>query len=361
MAEKTPRKRDPDSPIDISTDPEKNASDSDFEAELLNRACDREEAQVAAERAVADAQERLTKFKKQAQREADLDRMARALKKRQKMVDETGKAARKELTKAAEEPSFKDRKGKEKYTVDELFASDCRKIAKRIIEMMVADGVYDGPSIDALDTDDPPPVNHAISREEELIEKCVPEQLRSDGFETVELSFPTLNAPAEGSGDLGEFANAIHAMYAGLRAINVKVDHLVKVQQVHTLAHLSNLRATALLRQLCLKDGLAKDKVYTNLQLSMKSVILGSDADLRGLPFRAISTIEVFFKDFNRLVKLGHFLLVFVDYGRRYTVNLLDTMFHIELQRSIFWKSGTGDNGCVCNAFDSASARTVII
>ena len=217
---------------------------------------------------------------------------------------------------------------------------------------MVADGVTDGPVLDALKEvgDDNITEDHPISHEEALLLACVPEQLRTKGFAPVSFSFPVYTPP-EGMEDdqpQKELAKAINAMFDGIASINGKVEHLIKIQQVHTLAHLANIRSTSLLRLLCVQDGAKKDKTYRNLMISMKSVILGSDPDLKDLPFRSVVQIEVFFKDINNVVKLAHFLLAFVEWDRFYTARLLDTVIHMKLQRTVYWKSGTGKNGCVC-------------
>ncbi len=334
-------------PITITSD-EESATDnsSDFETKLSNRACDREEAEAAFKKAVAKAKSNLESFRKQAKKEEDLDRISRALKKREKNVKKEGKEARKAIKRQGEGSASADesvpgkKMEKKPFNQDQLFAAAANKVAKVVLEAMVADGVADGPVIDTLNAldEDPPPTAH-ISHEEQLVAACVPEQLRSAGFAEVDLEFPSIDPNEDG------WTHVTKAIRDGLAAINAKVEHVMRVQQIHTLAHLSNIRATGLLRAYCLNDGSRRDKVQSSLLISMKSVILGSDPELADLPFRALAKVEIFFMDINRIVKLAHFLLAFVEYDRHYVARLLDTVFHIQLQRSIYWKSGTGNNG----------------
>ncbi len=349
-------------PVLISSDESDDASsmsdtDSDFDAKLSNRACDREEAETALERAVEKAKSSLANFRKQAAEEADLDRIALALKKRQKKIDKKGEAARKAIKgEAVDEPTVCDKS--DKLTRDQLFVQASTKLAKRVLEVMVADGIVDGAVLDALDENDPPPPHRAVNHEEELLFACIPEQLRTEGFASVDTSFPLFEPPnmgeAEDQNDQQRlFGEAIKKMFEAMGALNDKLEHLVKVQQIHTLAHLANIRATGLLRVLCLKDGARRDKVHTNLLISMKSIVLGSDPELKDLPFRTVSKTEAFFLDINHIIKLGHFLFVFVEYDRFYVSRLLDTIFSIHLQRDIYWKSGTANNGCVSDLLSS--------
>ncbi len=353
---KMPRTPAEDAPVVISSSQSSSSDESDFEAEMSNRACDREEAEAAYEKALKKAKADLARFKEQAEKEADCDRLARALKKRQKAVKAKGKKARKAIERKAcnktgvADPSASDNADmKESLTKDHLFALEARKVAKAVMESMVADGVMDGPVLDALN-DDNPPDHRPVTHEEELLLACIPEQLRNEGFAAVDETFP--EPPKLPEGNLGEYqlqlAKSVNALYEGIAAINRKLDHVVRNQQVHTLAHLANIRATGFLRVLCLKEGVKKDKVYNNLMLSLKSVVLGSDPDLKELPFRSVAQIEVFFLDINHIIKLAHFLLTFVEFDRFYPSRLLDTVLHIQLQRIVFWKSGTANNGCVC-------------
>ena len=356
MASNTPLSDAEKKPIDISTDAtdsEPSSSDGEFEAELSSRACDREDAATAYKEAVSRAQAEYAAFKKQAKRESDLDKIALAVKKRKKKVDRKGKAARKGIVKGKsagdESVCDKPETATKELNPDQRFALSANKIAKVVLEVMVAEGVVDGPVLDTLnelDNEEAPPI-HPVTHEEQLLLTCVPEQLRDEGFAPVELSFPAYDLAKGEESDPSQkkLVNAIGAIYKGIEAVNTKVDHLIKVQQVHTIAHRANIRATHYLRLVCLKDGAVKDKAYSNLIISMKSVILGSDPELKDLPFRSVSTTENFFTDINRIIKLAHFLLAFVEYDRSYTVKLLDTVFHIKLQRIIFWKSGTGNNG----------------
>ncbi len=348
-----------DPPLSISSDSsDASSNESDLEARLKERACDREDAQSAYELAIEKAEANLEKFKKQAQKEAELDRITRALKRRRKELKKKGKDARKGIEgsseNAANPPVKHKKKADDPLNRDQLYAVAANKVAKHVLEVMVQDGVTDGPvaaTLHALEHDDPPPV-HEISHEEQLLVACVPEQLRTVGFEGVNLKFPSVEpllAAADG-GPQAEIIKLIKATYDGLAAINTKVDHLIRNQQIHTIAHLANIRATGFLRLFCLKDGAKQDRVHENLLISMKSVILGSDPELRDLPFRSLAQTEVFFRDINHIVKLGHFLLAFVEYDRFYPAKLMDTVFHIELQRSIYWKSGVGNNGWVSDA-----------
>ncbi len=345
-----------DGPVVISSSESSSSDDSDFEAEMSNRACDREEAEAAYEKALTKAKADLDRFKQQAEKEADCDRLARALKKRQKAVKAKGKKARKAIAKkssscnvAVDQSASDDADLKETQTKDELFALEARKVAKAVMEAMIADGVMDGPVLDAVNADNPPD-HRPITHEEELLLACIPEQLRNDGFAAVDLKFPAYEPP-QVDGSQVQIAQSMNAIYEGIAAINKKLDHVVRTQQVHTLAHLANLRATGFLRVLCLKDGVKKDKVYSNLMLSLKAVVLGSDPELKELPFRSVPQIEAFFLDINHIIKLAHFLLTFVEFDRFYPTRLLDTVLHIQLQRIVFWKSGTANNGCVSDYF----------
>ncbi len=357
MASKTPRKPSANEPIDISTDD--SGSDTDFEERLTERACDREEAESAYEKAVEKAQANLEKFQKQAQKEAELDRIARALKKREKDVRKKGKAARRaiggESSDDTPNPPVSDKtKATDPLNRDQQFAVAANKVAKNVLEKMVADGVTDGPVIDAinaLDNEEPPPVATG-SHEEQLVLACLPEQLRSGGFSPVDLTFPEFDMTAAVGEPVSEgLVTAFDAMFKGIAVINAKVEQLLRIQQIHTIAHLANIRATGFLRLHCIKDGGKKDKVQANMLIAMKSVILGSDPDLKDLPFRTLATVEVFFRDINHIVKLAHFLLAFVDFDHNYAAKLLDTVFNVQLQRTIFWRSGTANNGCVLCAF----------
>ncbi len=345
------RKEADDAPVDISSDSSHESSDeSDFEAKMSERACDREEAETAYKNAISKAKANLARFKKQAEKEADLDRLARALKKKEKAVKKTGKAARKSIDGAGDASASGIVKGSRSLNRDQQFALAANKVAKHVLEKMVADGVTDGPVIDtlnALESEDPPPVK-VSNHEEELLKACIPEQLRNNSFADDGPPFPAYERPhGEDAATVEHLTDAVETMFAGLAAVNRKVEQLLRIQQIHTLAHLANIRATGLLGVHCLKDGESKDKVNSNLIVSMKSVILGSDPELKDLPFRTPTQIDSFFKDINRIIKLAHFLLAFVEYDRFYPSRLLDTVFHINLQRTVFWRSGTGNNGCV--------------
>ena len=341
-------------PIDISDEASDSSQDSDFEAKMTERACDREEAETAYANAIVKAKENLVRFKKQAEQEAELDRLARTLKKKEKLVRKKGKAARKSIGGAGDTSVCGETKQTSSLNRDQQFAVAANKVAMHVLNYMVSEGVVDGPVVDtlnALANDDPPAVR-CSNHEEELLRACIPEQLRNNAFEDGGAPFPEYERPTgDDAGTVEHLIQAVETMYKGLAAVNRKVEQVARVQQIHTLAHLANIRATGLLGVNCLKDGERKDKVHTNLIVSMKSVILGSDPELEDLPFRSSSVIDAFFKDINRIIKLAHFLLAFVEFDRFYASRLLDTVFHMQFQRTLYWKSGTGNNGCVFCVF----------
>ncbi len=357
MAEITTPKLVDNDPIIIPSE-DSSPSDSESDDELCNRACDREEAKTAYERAVRKAQEDLHAFKKQAKKEEELDKLARDLKKKKKMLDKRGKSAREAITDTRSKEGVDRPSVTRRYqNIDELYEKAAKKIAKHVMELMVANGITDGPILDALneqdqDDDDGGRAKHPITHEEELLIACVPQQLRNDGFTMCDFSFPPLE-PMPGDKTADRTVRATNAVFQGLAAINSKLDHVVRMQQAHTLAHLASIRATSLLRVLCLKEADKKDKVYQNIALSMKSVILGTDPEMRDLPFRNLTVVEAFFLDGTRILKLAHFCLAFVDYDKKYTMKLLDTIFHIQLQRTLYWKCGTGNNGFVTDCFST--------
>ncbi len=350
--------------IVISSDDSDSDGGPDSDLEYANRACDREEAESAYKEAIRKAEENLQAFRKQAKKEADLDRAFKALKKRKKNLEKDGKAARKPITApgpddvAAGPPIVKGSKTETNSAADrdpeEVFSIYAKNVASYVMNAMVADGVADMPTVDELIEEDPAAVAVPLTHEEELEFLSGPEHLRVDGFSAVDMSFPDFEPG--GAITMETLPAVLKCIFDGMAAINTKLEHLVKNQKIHTLAHLANIKSTALLRQLCVKDGSKKEAVYKKLQLAMKVVLLASDAELKDLPFRNIAAIHSFFHGVGRdlrVQKLAHFCLAYIDYGRGYATALLDTVLHGQLQLNVYWKSGTANNGCVFGAFST--------
>ncbi len=348
-------------PLVISSDDSDPEAAPDSDLEFANRACDREEAESAYKQAIRNAEENLKAFRRQAKKEAELDRTLKALKKRKKSMDRDGQALRKPITApgpndvASGPPivkgSKKETKAGAEKDPDEVFSVYAKSVATYVMNTMIADGVADMPTIDELNEEDPPTVAVPLTHEQELEFLSGPEQLHIGGFSTVDVTFPVIKPDSAITSE--ELPTILKCIFDGMAAINEKMDHLVKNQKIHTLAHLANIKSTGLLRQLCVKDGTKKDAVYKKLQLSMKVALLASDAELRDLPFRTIAAIQSFFHgdgSNNRVQKLAHFCLAYIDFGRGYATALLDTVLHGELQLNVYWKSGTANNGCVFDA-----------
>ncbi len=336
------------------SDPEGGNQDSDLD--LATRACDREEAETAYKEAIRHAEENLKAFRRQAKKEADLDRALKALKKRKKSVEKAGQAARKPIMApgradtVAGPPIVKGQKTETESAAvrdpDEVFTIYAKNVASFVMETMVADGVGDMPTVDELIAEVSPTCAVPLSKEEELEFLCGPEQLQIEGFSAPDLTFPDFEA-----GDpitMEELPQVLKCIFNGMASISKKLDHLVKNQKIHTLAHLANIKATALMRQLCVQDGAKKAAVYRKLQMAMKVVLLASDAELKELPFRKVAAIQSFFHgpgNINRVQKLAQFCLAYIEFGRGYATALIDTLIHVDLQIRVYWKSGTGNNG----------------
>ncbi len=339
--------------FDLSSTDDSSEDDVFPAVDLKEREIDREEAEQALLNAVRLAETNLKKFKAQAKLEQDLDRAHRRLMKKKTAMEKESKTVRKPVLAPAPNEVCKPPpivKGAKKVPVDkepdELFAASAKKVAHVVMQAMVNMGVTDGPVIDGLTDEDSGnlPIALPLTHEEELEFICFPEQLRHDGFTTVDMSFPALDGDDEATAE--NMPVSLNKIFRALASINGKVEHLVRMQQLHTVSHIAQIRAHNLLRQLCVADGIQKTAVYKKLQLAMKSVLLASDPDFADLPFRNLQVLEAFFTGSRaRVTKFAHFLLVYVEYNKDYCFNLLSTVLSVDLIKMSYWKCGTANNG----------------
>ena len=340
---------------DLSSSEESSESDVIPAVDLKEREMDREEAEQALVNAIKAAERNLTKFKAQAKREEELDHAHRELLRKKQALEKQSKSVRKPVLAPAPHEVMKGPpivKGAKTVTVekepDELFAASAQNVAALVMEAMRDVGFADGPIIDGMSETDgnQVPIAKAVCHEDELEFLCSPEQLRHEGFRSVDTSFPVLEDGMEY--DVSDAENVpilLNKIFAALSCINGKMEHLIRTQQLHTVSHVAQIRAHNLLCQLCVADGVKKAAVYKKLQLAMKSCLLASDPDFADLPFRDLQALGVFFASKARVTKLAHFLLAYVEYDKNYNFNLLSTVLSVNLMQQSFWKSGTAGNG----------------
>ncbi len=346
--------------VDLSSSEDSSLSDTDvFPAtDLKEREMDREDAEQAHINAVRRAQEileksksNLTRFRRQAEREKELDREHKALIRKKMEVDKASKTVRKPIRAPGPfdtmkgPPTVRGRKPVEvEKTADETFALAAKNTANLVMQLMVELGVADGPVLDSLDQDNEHnvPIALPLTHEQELEFLCVPEQMRHEGFQAVDVTY---TAPADDETEVQDQPGILSKILKALAGIDARVQHLVRIQQLHTISHVAQIRAQNLTRQLCVADGTEKVAVYRKLHLAMKSVTLASDPVLGVLPFGNAPGIEHFFLDKNRVMKLANFLLVYIEYDKAFVQNLLCTVVSVDLQNIAYWKSGTANNG----------------
>ena len=338
---------------DLSSSEESSENDVIPAIDLKEREIDREEAEQALVNAIKAAERNLSKFKAQAKREQELDRAHKELLKKKQALDKKSKTVRKPVLAPAPDEVMKAPpvvKGAKAVAVekepDELFAISAQNVATLVMEAMCDVGVADGPIIDGMgDSDgDNVPIALPVTHEDELEFLCYPEQLRHDGFRSVDTSFPVMDDSYNESA-AENVPVVLNKIFAALSSLNGKMEHLIRTQQLHTVSHVAQIRAHNLLRQLCVADGVKKAAVYKKLQLAMKSCLLASDPDFSDLPFRDLQVIGMFFTKKARVTKLAHFLLAYVEYDKNYNFNLLSTVLSVNLMQMAYWKSGTGGNG----------------
>ncbi len=342
---------DVSSSSDESSSPENDVIPA---VDLKEREIDREEAEQALVNALKLAERNLNRFKAQAKREKELDEAHKQLLKKKQALEKQSRTVRKPVLAPTPHDIMKGPpivKGAKTVKVDkepdELFAISATNVATLVMDTMRDMGVVDGPVIDGSEADDyKAPIALALTHEDELEYVCYPEQLRHEGFRAVDASFPDIEDGSDKENESpAENTPVLNKILAALMSLNGKVEHLIRVQQLHTVSHVAQIRAHNLLRQLCVADGVQKAAVYKKLQLAMKSCLLASDPEFADLPFRDLQILGAFFKSQARVTKLAHFLLAYVEYDKNFNFNLLSTVLSINLLQVSFWKSGTSGNG----------------
>ncbi len=284
---------------------------------------------------VKAARDAARKYEQEAAREEEIERMKAALerriereeKRRRKAVQPPGSNDKREQPLLVKGVKHKDVKAHS----DAIFGTASRSIARFVKETMEGEGFTTmEDEADAAEVSDPVEIPEELRYEAELEMAVYPEKLVIGAWKEIK-KFPDLSSA--------------HGFKEGLSVINDKLDHVIRTQQLHSIAHLTALKAQRMTSLLCIKDGPARDEIYWQLQASLKSVVLANDPELQELPFADPESMARFFESQKRVEKLAFFLMTYIDFKKGYAKALTKSLFSPNMQRVVYWEGPTTGRG----------------
>ncbi len=322
-----------------------NLTDSDSDSEVrsivLGDLTDTDEAEDRIQRAeekkrklkkLKDAQAELKKFVEEENKAAQVQRLEKVLKKKKKQANMSEPRFGSGLMSAAQRKEALD-------NVDEIFDKASREIAKIVAATMVEHG-FEKPSKGVPPKTAPGRVPLDLKSEAELEVLVKPECLRGGEWQTAIGSFPSTLGELIGHKPEEQLLILVKKLYNGMEVLNAKLNRVMDIQHLHTVASINVVKTSNLLRVLCLADGMEKDAIYQKLQNSLRTVALASDGDLKELPLPNLAALEAFFSDEDRIQKLGYFLLCYTEYSKTFAADLTNTLLSGDLQHECFWSIG---------------------
>ncbi len=129
----------------------------------------------------------------------------------------------------------------------------------------------------------------------------------------------------------------VGAMAAKMDIMDAKLDRMLSVLHLHSVAHIASIKAGNELRLLCVSEGRQKDEVYMELQLSLRSIALAADKDLQKLPFRTMAKLLDFFRSPARVEKLAFFFLTYMDFKPGFTSEVVKMLMDGDLLERTHW------------------------
>ncbi len=302
--------------ISLSDSEDGEAVDKSLDFEEVDKKIDRARERRALLQSVKAAHAAMRDFEERTARENEIATMRKALNKR---IAKEDKKRRETLPPAASKLA---RYHDVKAHADAIFGTASRSIARVLQDLMKQEG-HPGLVDDDAIPEEKPEVDPELRYECELESAVLPEQLIGGQWREIK-KWPDLSS-AEGFKE-------------GLTVLNDKMDRLMRVQSLHTIAHLSVMKATRMTSLLCIRDGPAKDEIYWQLQASLRAVVLASDPDLGAIPFENPETLHQFFRSKKRIEKLAFFLLTYVEFKKGFPQTLTRTMFAPDMQRISYWQ-----------------------
>ena len=179
-------------------------------------------------------------------------------------------------------------------------------------------------------------VPNDFPHEQELELLVKPETLRTGGWEAP-LQVYTGSVPIQD----GNVLDQVKALSEKMDALDSKLDLMLSILHLHSVAHVSAIKAANETRLLCLAEAKEKDAVHMQLQLSLRAITLASDGDLNGLPFKTLPEMDKFFEVPEKIQKLAFFILSYFPWAKGFPRALLNTVLDKKLQYMVFWSPET--------------------
>ena len=177
-----------------------------------------------------------------------------------------------------------------------------------------------------------------LGHEQELEMLIRPQLLRTGPWEDQLPEYRRVVAIGDGA-----VPDMLRQMSQNLNAINAKLDRALCILNLHSASLVAQVKVSNEMRLLFLGKEKEKDAAYRHLQASLRAIVLGSDPDLRGVPFTSLHALETFFRRQSRVEKLCYLLLAYYDYGEGYYAAILNATLGAALQRRVLWTpAGTG-------------------
>ncbi len=224
--------------------------------------------------------------------------------------------------------------------VDKIFEAAANDIAKIVSEIMATHGYGKDEASASNEKTAIGCVPLSLPHEAELEVLVRPETLRTTEWQETLAPFPNVTQRLLGLEPNDEHKFLLKGVIEGLQVVNSKLDRVLNIQHLQSVAHLNVVKTCNLLRVLCLSDGPDKDRVYKSLNQSLRVVVLSSDSDLKKLPFNTLTELETFFSNTDRIQKLAYYLLSYVEFGKAFADNVIRTVFSASLVRSSYWSLG---------------------
>ncbi len=139
----------------------------------------------------------------------------------------------------------------------------------------------------------------------------------------------------------GNVLDSVIMLNKKMDALNSKMERILAILSLHSVAHISSIKAANEVRMLCLADGRNRDEAYQKLQTSLRAITLASDSDLKVMPFRSLAAIDKFFGKPERIEKAGYFLLTYYDFGKGFARAIVNALLDTDLQYDVFWSPET--------------------
>ena len=316
--------------ISLSDSDDEEEVDKSIDLDEVDKKIDRARERRTLLQSVKAAHAAMRNFEERTARENEIATMKKALDKR---IAKEDKRRRETLppgtSGASRTASAMARYHDVKAHSDSIFGTASRSIARILHEEMKKEGHPGLVSSEAV-PEKTIAVDPELRYESELEFAVMPEKLVVGQWKEIK-KWPDLSS-AKGFKE-------------GLTVLNDKIDRLMRVQSLHTIAHLSVLKATRMTSLLCVRDGPAKDDVYWQLQASLRAVVLASDADLQAIPFQDPEALHKFFRCKKRIEKLAFFLLTYVEFKKGFPQTLTRTLFSPHMQRISYWQGTDQSKG----------------